>query len=575
MSILSEDGHGEQILQLIFDDGSRILSDHRHHQRQHNNVTFSNVGRDPNLPISDFYEINRIVQEIKSIAVKKLQHDGDNDDTYTIRVAIQFPDELLIDSPDVCWEYEIALPNALIFVLGDSTYAPCCPDVLGAAHLNADCIVHYGHACFQPCYNIPVLYSFGCNYSNSIGKEIITACTDDILNQIKNECCQSMDRILLLYDVSHHNIIKPINHNLTDRSNLSVVVANLPNCKSPYPTTNNIEIDDVLMFGGLSIPSNFDFSNYVLIYIGDDNNRQYINIVLRLLSSSDKIPKQFWTWNPARFLQERKQILHQPSDDDIHNKSFLTCEISNTFQRKLSRRYYMIQKAKQCSVFGILVANLTDLYIRTVVQSLRHMIEYDQPESHQFNKRRSGRACYTFVVGKINVAKLSNFSEIDCFVLVACTEHSLLDDEKEYAVPIITPLELLFALGMAEWGSIDYSLDVKDFLSLYAKQRAVPNAAGDDHHEEEEDDDDTPYFSLITGTLESRKNNRTKLDDELHSSQRDNPGHLIKYESAASNHLKHREYQGLELMQYTSNNEANIQVATIGQTGIASNYESR
>ena len=38
-------------------------------------------------------------------------------------------------------------------------------------------------------------------------------------------------------------------------------------------------------------------------------------------------------------------------------------------------------------------------------------------------------SCYTFVVGKINPAKLSNFAEIECFVMVACPEHSLLQME--------------------------------------------------------------------------------------------------------------------------------------------------
>jgi hypothetical protein len=32
----------------------------------------------------------------------------------------------------------------------------------------------------------------------------------------------------------------------------------------------------------------------------------------------------------------------------------------------------------------------------------------------------AGKKYYTFVVGKLNVAKLANFQEIDVFVLVAC-----------------------------------------------------------------------------------------------------------------------------------------------------------
>ena len=36
---------------------------------------------------------------------------------------------------------------------------------------------------------------------------------------------------------------------------------------------------------------------------------------------------------------------------------------------------------------------------------------------------------YIFSVGKINVAKLANFMEIDIFVLIACPENTLLDSK--------------------------------------------------------------------------------------------------------------------------------------------------
>lgn len=36
---------------------------------------------------------------------------------------------------------------------------------------------------------------------------------------------------------------------------------------------------------------------------------------------------------------------------------------------------------------------------------------------------------YTIAVGKLNVAKLANFMEIDVYVLVACPEASLVDSQ--------------------------------------------------------------------------------------------------------------------------------------------------
>jgi len=36
---------------------------------------------------------------------------------------------------------------------------------------------------------------------------------------------------------------------------------------------------------------------------------------------------------------------------------------------------------------------------------------------------------YVIVVGKLNVAKLANFMEMDVYVLVACPESSLIDNQ--------------------------------------------------------------------------------------------------------------------------------------------------
>jgi len=79
----------------------------------------------------------------------------------------------------------------------------------------------------------------------------------------------------------------------------------------------------------------------------------------------------------------------------------------------------------------------------------------------------AGKKSYTFVMGKLNVAKMANFMEIDCYVLVACPENSLIDSKvrnfyhyyvgavtltsiainQEFYRPIVTPFELEIALS--------------------------------------------------------------------------------------------------------------------------------
>ena len=36
---------------------------------------------------------------------------------------------------------------------------------------------------------------------------------------------------------------------------------------------------------------------------------------------------------------------------------------------------------------------------------------------------------YTVAVGKLNPAKLANFMEVECFVLIACPENTLIDSK--------------------------------------------------------------------------------------------------------------------------------------------------
>lgn len=43
--------------------------------------------------------------------------------------------------------------------------------------------------------------------------------------------------------------------------------------------------------------------------------------------------------------------------------------------------------------------------------------------------RASQKRVFTFVIGKLNVAKMANFAEVDVFILVASPENSLLDSK--------------------------------------------------------------------------------------------------------------------------------------------------
>jgi diphthamide biosynthesis protein 2 len=445
----------------------------------------------------------------------------------------------------------------LVFVLGDTTFGPCCPDEVSALHLEADVLIHYGHACLSPALSLPVIYSFGITDMN------VNDCAEQVLEQVRRD---SVDHLLLLYEVRYHHAMEALQLQLRERGGLAILAGQIPtpsdktdcgkpsndnttccqdeetgsNCQEQVMESNcqeqgveSTEEQTMFVVGGLELTTCSDLSSHALLFIGDGDtsSRQYVNTMLRFLSMPLG-PSRHWTYSPAA--------------------RTLETELPSSLRRQLNRRFYLTQKARDANVYGILVGTLSQRHFRSAVSSLTNVIQ------------NANKSCYTFAVGKINEAKLANFGEIDCFVLVACGENSLLDsnDERDLHVPVITPLELDVALGNVEWGSTAYSLDYNDFLAT-ERSNLVVRKGGDD---DDDDDDDAPYFSLASGKfVDSKKTN------ELDLTALAGKGQLTAYKSEAAAYLKKREYQGLE----ANIGKTQVHAAVPGQSGIASDYGNR
>ncbi|XP_031490936.1 uncharacterized protein LOC116258020 [Nymphaea colorata] len=78
------------------------------------------------------------------------------------RVALQFPEGLLMYSLVICDILEAFSDVQECFVLGDVTYGACCIDDFSASALGAELLIHYGHSCLVPIdvTSIPCLYVF-------------------------------------------------------------------------------------------------------------------------------------------------------------------------------------------------------------------------------------------------------------------------------------------------------------------------------------------------------------------------------------------------------------------------------
>ncbi|XP_057853561.2 uncharacterized protein LOC131063687 [Cryptomeria japonica] len=100
------------------------------------------------LPSNYNLEIPKCIWRIKQAGAK--------------RVALQFPEGLLMYSLTICDILEAFTDVEECFVLGDVTYGACCVDDFSATALGADFLIHYGHSCLVPIdfTSIPCLYVF-------------------------------------------------------------------------------------------------------------------------------------------------------------------------------------------------------------------------------------------------------------------------------------------------------------------------------------------------------------------------------------------------------------------------------
>ena len=119
--------------------------------------------------------------------------------------------------------------------------------------------------------------------------------------------------------------------------------------------------------------------------------------------------------------------------------------------RALMKRYYLVEKAKDAGVVGIVAGTLGVTEYLAIIAHLKDII------------KKAGKKSYTFVVGKLNVAKLANFMEVDVFVLVSCPENSLLDSQEFYK-PVLTPFEMELACNRAREWTGDYVTDFRHLL---------------------------------------------------------------------------------------------------------------
>lgn len=370
----------------------------------------------PSLRLSDellyvTYEIERTIAEIRK-------------ENFT-RVALQFPDIMLPDAPRVFEALSKGLdpsasssnqqtvqatdPNGLVdgmeklgttaeklravrlYILADTSYGACCVDEIAAEHINADAVVHYGRACLSPTARIPVIHIF-------------------TVRQLQGQSCLIQDfedyyvnhqaRVIIMADVTYQHHLERIAAVLQSRgySNLYMTeIMHDPSSPLPNRTIpNDVKADPAKL------------KDWQLFHISDPPESLLLILASRL--ASIRIHPAYTT------------------DDERYHEPFLA-----STSRVLNRRYALLTSVSTASIFGILINTLS-------VKNYLHIVEHVKSQI-----QAAGKKSYTFVVGKVNAAKVANFSEIGAWVVIGCWESSLIDS-KDFWKPVLTPFELELAL---------------------------------------------------------------------------------------------------------------------------------
>ncbi|GFF27755.1 diphthamide biosynthesis protein 2 [Aspergillus lentulus] len=421
--------------------------------------------------LSITYDIERTLREIRQARYK--------------RVALQFPDDMLPDAPRVFQLLSRGLarrdvdkataekngngtdsaesenlaqdvsqlsvedklePEPRLYILADTSYGTCCVDEVAAEHVNADVVVHYGRSCLSPTARLPVIYVF-------THKELPI---EPVIKAFKETYPDQATKIILAADVTYCDHIPAVYARLVEEGYTNLYATELIHC--PSSAIPNRTVPD-------SVRENPELlSEWQLFHISDPPTALLLTLASRVAAIH----------------------IYPTTDAPSDNVKPLPASTSAA----LGRRYAILTRLSTVPIFGILINTLS-------VKNYLHIVEHVKQKIAD-----AGKKSYMFVVGKLNAAKVANFSEIGGWVVIGCWESSLVDS-KDFWKPVITPFELELALkGDHErvWTGA-WQSDFQSILDQPAEEvqtadhEGLPN--GDDDMSEPESA--PPEFDLRTG----------------------------------------------------------------------------
>lgn len=497
------------------------------------------------------YEIPRTVSELRQGAWK--------------RVALQFADSMLVDAPRVSEALARELSAGVdgvaavlpprIYILADTSYSACCVDEVAAEHADAEVVVHYGRACLSPTSRLPVIYVY-------TSRELEL---DSAVESFVKEFPAVDTKVVIMADLTYQQNVEPLLARIREKGYSNVLGTEvvrdpagiIPNRR--IATGSDADLDSEAL------------KEHSLFHISDPPSSLLLALLPRFASL---------------------HVLPAPSTT-VENPTMRTAGL-------LRRRFARVLSLASAGVIGILVNTLSVANSLASIDLLRKRIA------------DAGKKSYTVVVGRLNPAKLANFSEIEGWVVVGCWEGGLIGEDQEsgYWKPVITPFEMEVALMKEEeriwggewWGGIErLKLDepeaangavngesqAEDSETKETNGASIEVDQGIEEDGVEGEESMPPEFDLRTGRLvshsrpmrlavHSAKANKTSEGGSSSAAliKRASPGELASINGVASPGAEYlrsqRTWQGLG-SDFAENQEAST-VIEEGLSGIARGY---
>ncbi|XP_071118174.1 2-(3-amino-3-carboxypropyl)histidine synthase subunit 2-like [Haliotis cracherodii] len=428
------------------------------------------------------------------------------------RVAIQLPDNLLCDSARIVQELENST-TAKLFILGDTSYGSCCVDEIAAQHNAADCIIHFGRSCLSVTKRLPVLFIFGQRPVDQ----------SDCFVKFRELFPDEESKVVVLYDTYYAYIVDDIFNEL-QKSHKSLVLSRLltPNSDSDSAQDKSRSPVFTRCNRTVRLPESELIHNYSIFYLGGES-LALTNLMMNFTKCA------FYTYDPESCIGRRETL---------------------NVNKALMKRYYMIERVKDASIVGIVAGTLGVANYLEVINRLKKLIKI------------AGKKSYTFVVGKLNVAKLANFMEIDVFVLVSCPENTLIDSSEFYK-PVVTPFEMEIALNSEREWTGDYITDFQEILPGAASYVEIPA------DQEAETVADVSLISNQIRVLGTQGETELMASSTALVSRDQNMAVATFQAQSAGEFLGARTWQGLE----RNLGDTPVTKATEGRSGIAASYD--